>query len=215
MNLTTNSPNLNPSSAFILSVPSFRHISSTSRRQKTQTVCTIQQQNSQPQPADGPVRPKFLRDADDPNVQPERSFLPQQPETPNTPNDRILAQVRESMERLGVSDRTQPDTSFRKTYSPVDISRVSPFSAILGAIGAFGISAATWHTMTWFIAFVVQHPLTDEIYIVQRLSVVVRTALVCLLALASGISGVTGLGLFLLSGRTTIGRFRGEFTSDE
>lgn len=213
MKLNLNSSNLNLSSAFISSTPFLRNITSTSRRQKHKTVCVIPQQNSQP--SDDPVRPKFLRDADDPNVQTERSFLPQQTKTPNTPNDRILAQVRESMERLGVAEGTRPDTSVNKTYSPMDISHVSPFSALIGAIGAIGISAAMWHTMTWFISFVIQHPLNNEIYVVQRLSVVVRTALVCLMALASGISGVTALGLFLLTGRTTIGRIRGEFKSDE
>lgn len=49
----------------------------------------------------------------------------------------------------------------------------------------------------------------------QRLSAVVRTGLVCLFALGSGISGVTALGLFLLGMRTTSAAITGEFRNEE
>lgn len=115
-----------------------------------------------------------------------------------SPNERLLERVQESMERLGVAD-SHRDASSRKF---VDISQVNPLGALSGAAGAALISFAAWTALRALVAAYVAHPMETDFYVVQRVSAIVRTAVVGLLALASGISGVTSLGLLLLSGRT-------------
>lgn len=158
-----------------------------------------------------PTKPRFLRDADDPSTQTQTSFFPEKPQqqAPQTPNERVLQQVRDTMQRLGVEEL--PETPSSPSFSPIDISGVNPLSALLGAFGAAIISYATWSALGYIAFFFASHPLDDQIYVIQRLSAVVRTGLVCLFALGSGISGVTSIGLFLLFGRTAYGTLSGEF----
>eukprot|EP00177_Eucheuma_denticulatum_P004088 GFKZ01007401.1.p1 GENE.GFKZ01007401.1~~GFKZ01007401.1.p1 ORF type:complete len:207 (-),score=18.06 GFKZ01007401.1:131-751(-) len=157
---------------------------------------------------DVPIR--FNRGLD--SLEPKRSFFPStsSSETLPTPNERVLAQVRDSMRRLGIQDPENLSPAPSSTV-PIDISRVNPFSAFLGAGGASVMSYAAWASLIHIITFFVSHPLTDEIYVVQRITAVVRTCLVCLFALGSGISGVTALGLFLLGLRTSFAAVTGEF----
>lgn len=120
-----------------------------------------------------------------------------------------MDQVRETMRQLGIDENSQPPSS--RPFRPIDISRVNPFSALIGSIGAATISAVAWKILLFVIEFSLAHPLDDQIYIVQRISVVVRTALVCLFALGSGISAVTALGLLMLFFRTAYAAVTGEF----
>lgn len=154
------------------------------------------------------VVPKFRRD--DPELAPKTSFFEEEltSKRPLTPNERVMAQIQETMERLGVSERAPEPPPKRK---PIDISRVNPFSALLGAGAAFFISYVTWNLLQSLIYMYLSHPPQFDLYIIQRISVVIRTALITMLALGSGISGVTGLGLALLAGRTTIAIVTGEF----
>ena len=89
--------------------------------------------------------------------------------------------------------------------------------ALLGSAGAGAMSCVLWNVLSAAAGYFSSHTFDDQIYVVQRLGGVVRVGVVCLLALASGISGVTGLGLFLLAGRTGIAKVTGEFRerSDE
>lgn len=130
---------------------------------------------------------------------------------PRTPNERVMASVRDSMERLGVPKEAAPPPPSRK---PVDISRVNPFSALLGSAGAGVMFWAAWHVLQGTVAFYMSHPFESDYYVLVRINAVVRTVLVGMFALASGISGVTSLGLFLLCGRTAKGRITGEFKKD-
>lgn len=159
-------------------------------------------------PADDELRVRFNRGEDDT----KRSFLPEptKPVNQASPNERALAQVRDTMQRLGVQENPE-DIPKPRPFRPIDVSRVNPLSAFAGAAGAAGISYAAWIALAFIANFFVTHPFTDEIYVVQRIGAVVRTVLVCLFALGSGISGVTGLGLFLLGIRTTFGKVTGEF----
>jgi hypothetical protein len=142
---------------------------------------------------------------------PKRSFLSVPPPTdvPLTPNQRVLAQVRRTMEELGVSEveKKKPVVNAK----PVDLSHVNPLSALVGSFGAAAIAYAAWHVLMGTANFYATHPFETEFYVVRRINGIVRTALVGMFALGSGISGVTALGLFLLAGRTAIGKVAGEF----
>lgn len=173
---------------------------------------TIKSDTSSP---DSETLPRFRRDDDD-STKPQSSFFPQPP--PQTgmqsPNDRVLGQVRDTMDRLGVS-ATPPDTSPTITRDYIDISKANPLSAFVGAAGAAFISFVAWQFLNGTIEFSLSHPVNDQIYVVQRVAGVVRTTLVCIFALGSGISGVTGLGLALLGFRTSYGVITGEFSKKE
>jgi Protein of unknown function (DUF3082) len=148
------------------------------------------------------------RDADN---EPKKSFSTRPPpsDIPLTPNQRVLAQVRKTMEELGVSeDEPKPP---EKNVNPVDLSRVNPFSALAGSFGAAVMAYAAWHVLEATANFYVNHPFDTEFYVVRRINAIVRTALVGIFALASGISGVTALGLFLLAGRVGVAAVTGEF----
>lgn len=173
----------------------------------------LQSKATLPPPDDQP-RVRFNRDPD-PSTQPKRSFFPTPPpsDTLPTPNERVLSQVRETMRKLGIeeNDKTAP---IPPSFTPINISHVNPLGAFVGAGAAAFISYIAWLTLGYTVNFFVTHPLTDQIYIVQRISAVVRTVLVCLFALGSGISGVTALGLFLLGIRTTAAAITGEFRNN-
>jgi Protein of unknown function (DUF3082) len=149
------------------------------------------------------------RDADN---EPKRSFSSRPPpsDIPLTPNQRVLAQVRKTMEELGVSE-DEPKPPPAQNVKPVDLSRVNPFSALAGSFGAAVMAYAAWHVLVGTANFYANHPFDTDFYVVRRINAIVRTALVGIFALASGISGVTALGLFLLAGRTGMAAITGEF----
>lgn len=122
------------------------------------------------------------------------------------------------MDRLGVADLSAPGSYVSKApkpRAPVDISRVNPLSAFFGSVGAGVMCYAAWHVLTGTVAFYTEHPFESNYYVLVRINAVVRTVLVGIFALASGITGVTSLGLFLLGGRTTAAFFTGEFKEKE
>lgn len=125
-----------------------------------------------------------------------------------TPNERVLRQVQETMDRLGVSTDPPAPSPPRRL---VDISNVNPANAFLGATGAAVLSFAAWNMLITTVRFAASHPMNDQVYVVQRVTVVIRTALVSLFALASGFSAVTSLGLTLLGLRTSFAAITGEF----
>jgi hypothetical protein len=166
-----------------------------------------------PARACAPTPPRFRGDD---GAAPRTSFRPPRPAPATTPNARVLAAVRASMERLGVED--VGDGAVRRAppaRKPVDISRVNPLSAAVGGVGAAAMFWAAWTVLQGTVAFYTAHPFDSDMYVLRRINAVVRTVLVGMLALASGISGVTSLGLFLLSGRTAAAAVTGEFTKGE
>lgn len=156
--------------------------------------------------------PGFRRDEDDTSSKTQSTFFPdrKQKNAVQSPNDRILEQVRNTMERLGVSEVQTDESPVASNH--IDISNTNPLSAFAGAGGAAFISFVAWQLLNATVAFAVSHPLDDQVYVVQRLAAVVRTTLVCLFALGSGISGVTGLGLALLGLRTSYGHITKEYS---
>lgn len=129
------------------------------------------------------------------------------------PNERALRQLRETMERLGVS----PDGGGGEGLGgvaergPIDISSANPAGALAGALGAAVFAAVAWRMLDATVAFAIAHPLDDRVYVVRRLAAVARAALVALFALAAGFSGATSVGLALLAARTAFARLTGEF----
>lgn len=125
-----------------------------------------------------------------------------------SPNERILQEVQDTMKRLGVTEKETP----RPAPNYKDYSHVKPLSAFAGAAGSTLVSAALWKLLVTLVALYSQHPFDSDFYVVTRLVAVVRTAVVGLLSLASGISGVTGVGLFLLGARVSTDAIQDKLT---
>lgn len=158
--------------------------------------------------------PKFRRDVDDVT---RKSFFATPPSSPrpDTPNDRVAQQVRDTMARLGVSPVTGSDreeVEFSRTLASVQaLSRANPASALIGSVGAAVMSSASWALLQRTIELAMLYPMDERIYIVQRITTVVRTGLVTIFALGAGICGVTSVGLLLLAVRVSYGMVTGEF----
>lgn len=184
------------------------------RLTKQSTICA-QQQTPPQQPVEGTTYPGFLRDADDASVQPRTSFFdsPSTPPVSATPNDRVMQQVRQTMQQLGISDDDVAEgreAAVKKPKTIEEMAGINPLSPLAGAAGAAVMSAAAWQMLLATVNFAAMHPMDDRIYIVQRVAVVIRTTLVCLFALGSGISGVTSVGLFLVGLRLAYAHQSGE-----
>ncbi|GAB0494875.1 hypothetical protein MMPV_006172 [Pyropia vietnamensis] len=155
--------------------------------------------------------PRFRVNSDGED-EPKTRFGPA-PVLPSTPNERAAAAVAETMERLGVAAADAPVTPV--TRGPgrlVDLRTVNLGGAVVGAAGAAAMFWVLWSVTMWLASWYGTHPVTSDGnggYIVARISVVVRTVVVGLVALAAGMSGVTGAGLALLAGRVAYGKVTG------
>lgn len=116
----------------------------------------------------------------------------------STPNERLLRELEDSISELG---RPLEEATAPPAKSLADYSHVKPWAAFSGSVGAGIMALALWYILRTLVEAYNLHPMQSDFYVVQRLVAVVRTAVVGLLALASGISGVTSLGLLLLGGQ--------------
>jgi hypothetical protein len=97
----------------------------------------------------------------------------------------------------------------------VDTSKVSPvlpgpLRCLIGAIVA-GVIAYALYNMTASIAHsFAAKPVHSDSYIVQRITAAVRTLVVGMSAMGTGIFGLAAAGLFGLGIQVLIQRFRGE-----
>ena len=161
------------------------------------------------------TRPGFQQSSDGP----KRSFLPErevESGEPLTPNERVLRRVEESLRRLGAgaAEGRGGGAAGSGAGAGVGLGEVRAVEAAGAAVVAAGMAWGCWWLLwTALDLFGRQGPPVglEASYVVQRIEAVVRTVWVAGLALASGFSAVTALGLLLLAGRVAVGRTRGEF----
>mmetsp|Transcript_211 Transcript_211/g.426 ORF Transcript_211/g.426 Transcript_211/m.426 type:complete len:338 (+) Transcript_211:46-1059(+) len=79
-------------------------------------------------------------------------------------------------------------------------------SGLLAFVGSYGL----WTATTFIADLFAKNPVETDFYTAARLSGVFRNVIVGLFSLASGFSGVIGLGLVLLAGRVAYGVLTGE-----
>jgi hypothetical protein len=91
-----------------------------------------------------------------------------------------------------------------------NLNGVNPAVALAGSTFALAAAGGLWILTTYLATFFALHPVTTDIYFVQRVSGVFRNIVMGLSSLASGFFGVTGLGLFLLGIRVAVGVLNGE-----
>jgi hypothetical protein len=91
-----------------------------------------------------------------------------------------------------------------------NLNGVNPVVALAGSTFALAAAGGLWIMTTYLATFFAMHPVTTDVYFVQRVSGVFRNIVMGLSSLASGFFGVTGLGLFLLGIRVGYGVVVGE-----
>eukprot|EP00591_Stephanopyxis_turris_P010477 CAMPEP_0195529456 /NCGR_PEP_ID=MMETSP0794_2-20130614/31991_1 /TAXON_ID=515487 /ORGANISM="Stephanopyxis turris, Strain CCMP 815" /LENGTH=221 /DNA_ID=CAMNT_0040660763 /DNA_START=353 /DNA_END=1018 /DNA_ORIENTATION=- len=91
-----------------------------------------------------------------------------------------------------------------------DLNGVNPVVAIVASLFSFVFAIGLWWCTAKLGAVFAEHPVVTDVYAVQRLATVFRNVVVGIFTLASGFSGVTGVGLFLLGTRVAYGVARGE-----
>jgi hypothetical protein len=91
-----------------------------------------------------------------------------------------------------------------------NLNGVNPIVALAGSTFALAAAGGLWIMTTYLATFFAMHPVTTDVYFVQRVSGVFRNIVMGLSSLASGFFGVTGLGLFLLGIRVAYGVLVGE-----
>jgi hypothetical protein len=86
-----------------------------------------------------------------------------------------------------------------------DLNGVNAFSCLAASVFCFAFAAALWVATNMLIELFVSHPLTTEIYAIQRFTSVIRNVVIGITSLGAGFSAVTGLGLAALGIRVAYG----------
>lgn len=145
----------------------------------------------------------------------------------NTVNERLMAELKaqEKEEKYGAKSSAgkklrivdgygrprKTDAEIQAAIAQVrDLNGVNPLVALTGSFFALGVAAALWYATGKLGAFWALHPVTSDVYFVQRSAGVVRNVSMGLVSLAAGFYGVTGLGIFLLGVRVAYGVITGE-----
>ena len=151
-----------------------------------------------------------------------------------TINDRLLAEVQREVDktkgigtggRSGSSDNNNSSSKkFAFRYGPEkteeerlaatqeaqNLNGVHPWSTILSSFFALGMAFGVW-TFTQYLGEVFSsHPITTDVYFLQRLQGVFRNMIMGLFSLMSGFFGVNGLGILFLGLRVAYGVLNGE-----
>jgi hypothetical protein len=155
----------------------------------------------------------------------ETSQEPQGKAATRTVNERLLEELaaaskkekygaRSSMgKKLGLDSFQSTKTDAERAagiQEAQNLNGVNPVVALAGSTFALASAGGLWILTTYLATFFALHPVTTDIYFVQRVSGLFRNIVMGLSSLASGFFGVTGLGLFLLGIRVAIGVMKGE-----
>lgn len=145
----------------------------------------------------------------------------------NTVNERLMAELKaqEQQEKYGARSSIgnklrmmdgygRPRKSDAEIKAAIEAARdlngVNPVVALTGSLFALGVAAGLWYATGQLASFFTLHPVTSDVYFVQRSAGLIRNVSMGLVSLASGFFGVTGLGIFLLGVRVSYGVMKGE-----
>jgi hypothetical protein len=91
-----------------------------------------------------------------------------------------------------------------------DLNGVNPLVAVGGSFFALVVAGGLWLLTLYLAQLFAAHPVTTDVYAVQRAAAVFRNIIMGLTSLASGFFGVCGFGIFLLGIRVAYGVATGE-----
>ena len=144
----------------------------------------------------------------------------------NTVNARLMSEIQKSEEQLFApksefakksgkvfstfrSEKTDEERQ-RSIEEARNLNGVNPLVALTASAAAFAGAAGLWFVTGYLAALFATHPITTDVYALQRLFSVFRNLVMGLSSLASGFFGVVGMGLFLLGVRVAYGVSTGE-----
>ncbi|KAA8492472.1 hypothetical protein FVE85_7979 [Porphyridium purpureum] len=123
-----------------------------------------------------------------------------------TVNDRLEQEIRDTAARLGVEQETgsSAEKSTRSASTPIDLSTIDPAQALLGSFGSGIMFVISWTLTSNIMGYFEERPnvFGSDVYVVTRLSAVLRTVVLTTFSLGSGLTFCTTVGLFLLAVKT-------------
>ena len=131
-------------------------------------------------------------------------LLPKEEEAPaegaamGTINDKLLAEIEEAKKGFRVE---APQVDERED---VDISDVNPVQSVLSGVAALATAYVFWLAVGFAAESFAEHPVDSEIYAIQRISTVMRTVVLGLGTLLTGITAFAGVGLLALGGKVVM-----------
>eukprot|EP00190_Bangiopsis_sp_CCMP1999_P003376 CAMPEP_0198730794 /NCGR_PEP_ID=MMETSP1475-20131203/26347_1 /TAXON_ID= ORGANISM="Unidentified sp., Strain CCMP1999" /NCGR_SAMPLE_ID=MMETSP1475 /ASSEMBLY_ACC=CAM_ASM_001111 /LENGTH=198 /DNA_ID=CAMNT_0044493659 /DNA_START=50 /DNA_END=646 /DNA_ORIENTATION=+ len=132
---------------------------------------------------------------------------------PKTRSQVILEQIEETRKKLGVNEEPahlQPPPPKKA----VDLSKVNATYGFGSAAFTFAMCFALFTFTNMLINYYNTNPFQSDVYVVNRVYAVVKTAMVTIFSLATGIVGVTSLGIFGLSCQVAYMRLTGQFNKE-
>eukprot|EP00871_Galdieria_phlegrea_P003757 jgi/Galph1/4382/GphlegSOOS_G3096.1 len=126
-------------------------------------------------------------------------------------NDKLKKEIEETKRKLGIQERQLENAEVSQNLSVEDLSLTSCFVAsTLASLLALVLIGFAHNVFSYYES----HPVVNsDVYVVQRLSAVMRTVLIGFSTLAAGLVSVTALGLILLSLQVTFNKLRKMFLS--
>eukprot|EP00188_Purpureofilum_apyrenoidigerum_P002825 Plantae.Rhodophyta-Purpureofilum_apyrenoidigerum.ctg28857.p1 GENE.Plantae.Rhodophyta-Purpureofilum_apyrenoidigerum.ctg28857~~Plantae.Rhodophyta-Purpureofilum_apyrenoidigerum.ctg28857.p1 ORF type:complete len:236 (+),score=26.91 Plantae.Rhodophyta-Purpureofilum_apyrenoidigerum.ctg28857:57-710(+) len=129
---------------------------------------------------------------------------------PKTRSQVILEQIEETKKKLGV-DEVPVHLRPRPQSKAVDLSKVNALYGFGSSAFTFAIFCALFTFTNVLIQYYSTNPFQSDVYVVNRIYSVVKTAMVTIFSLATGIVGVTSLGILGLSCQVTYMQLTGKF----
>ena len=115
-----------------------------------------------------------------------------------TVNDKLLAEIEEAKKGFRVE---APQVDERED---VDISDVNPVQSVLSGVAALATAYVFWLAVGFAANSFAEHPVDSDIYAIQRISTVMRTVVLGLGTLLTGITAFAGVGLLALGGKVVL-----------
>jgi hypothetical protein len=141
--------------------------------------------------------PRFRRDAGAVDL-PKDEETPTEGATMGTVNDKLLAEIEEAKKGFRVE---APQVDERED---VDISDVNPIQSVLSGVAALATAYVFWLAVGFAANSFAEHPVDSDIYAIQRISTVMRTVVLGLGTLLTGITAFAGVGLLALGGKVVL-----------
>ena len=141
--------------------------------------------------------PRFRRDAGAVDL-PKDEEAPAEGAAMGTINDKLLAEIEEAKKGFRVE---APQVDERED---VDISDVNPVQSVLSGVAALATAYVFWLGVGFAAESFAEHPVDSEIYAIQRISTVMRTVVLGLGTLLTGITAFAGVGLLALGGKVVL-----------
>mmetsp|Transcript_19420 Transcript_19420/g.59818 ORF Transcript_19420/g.59818 Transcript_19420/m.59818 type:complete len:194 (+) Transcript_19420:275-856(+) len=142
--------------------------------------------------------PRFRRGAAEPVVAAEPDDAGPAAEV-GTINDKLLAEIEAAKSQYRIEAPQEEEREL------VDVSDVNPVQSVLSGFAALAAAYVFWLGVSFAAESFAEHPVTSEFYPIQRISTIMRTVVLGLGTLLTGLTAFAGVGLLALGGKVGLG----------